>query len=135
MKINDCTLNRVRRDYAHLIITAKILGEINEVEVFLVDWKNYPIRIAEDMEFGLADDACLVEHEEDKESLCTKPACLPDDVLLVDSLVDHLQEEWSQEVKCDGQNDPDFGKVQSVKSKGMTSKTDQWLGQGPCMGV
>lgn len=126
MKINDCTLNRVRRDYAYLIIAAKILGEINEVEVFLVDWKNYPIRIAEDMEFGLADDACLVEHEEDKESLCTKPACLQEDVLLVD----HLQEEWSQEVKRDGQNDPDFGKVQSVKSKGMTSKTDQCLQDG-----
>jgi hypothetical protein len=45
------------------------LGEINEVEVFLVDWKNYPIRIAEDLKFGLADDACLVEYEEDKESV------------------------------------------------------------------
>lgn len=59
----------MRLDYAHLTITTKILGEINEVEVFLVDWKNYPIRIVEDLESGLADDVCLVEHEEDKESV------------------------------------------------------------------
>jgi len=33
-------------------------------------------------------------------------------------------------VKCDGQKDPDFCKVQSVKSKGMASKTDQCLQDG-----
>jgi uncharacterized protein YihD (DUF1040 family) len=58
-------------------------------------------------------------------NLCSKPACLPDDVPLVDSLVNHLQEEWSQEVTV--RRIQILVKVRSVQSQGMTSKTDQCL--------
>jgi len=59
----------------------------------------FSIRLVEDLEFGLAEDACLVEYEADNASHCSEPGCMQDDVPLVDTLVDQLQAEWSKESK------------------------------------
>jgi len=56
----------------------------------------FSIRLVEDLEFSLAEDACLVEYKADNASHCSEPVCMQDDVPLVDTLVDQLQAEWSK---------------------------------------
>lgn len=68
---------------------------MNEVEDFLVDGKKYSIRFVEDLEFGFADDACLVEYEEGNESQGSELGCELEDVSLVENLVNQLHVEWS----------------------------------------
>lgn len=47
-------------DYARLLISTSIVKELNLVENLCIDGRIYPIRLIEDLEFGLAEDACLV---------------------------------------------------------------------------
>lgn len=55
----------------------------------------------EDLEFGIEDDTCLVEYEEEKESLYSGPDVLQDDAPLVDTFVKQLYEDWSLEAGKD----------------------------------
>lgn len=96
MKVDDCSVDKVRLNYARLLITTPVLGEMNEVEEFLIDGIKFSIRLVEDLVFGIAEDACLVEYEAENESHSSEPACVQDDVLLVDTLVNHLHAEWSK---------------------------------------
>lgn len=77
-------MNKVRLDYAR--------GAVD----FYIDSSKFTVRLVEDLEFGLAEDACLVEYEADNISHCSEPAGLDVNEPLVDTLVDQLQEEWSK---------------------------------------
>jgi hypothetical protein len=96
LKVDECSVNKVRLDYARLVITTSSFKEINVVEDFYIDGTKFSIRLVEDLEFGLAEDACLVEYEADNVSNCSEPAGMNDNEPLVDTLVDQLQEEWSK---------------------------------------
>jgi len=48
------------------------------------------IRICVDLEFGLAEDACLVEYEAENVSNCSEPTGMHDSKPLVNTLVDQL---------------------------------------------
>jgi hypothetical protein len=94
--VDECTVNKVRLDYARLFLTTSQFSEINGVQKLYVDGVPFSVRLVEDLEFGLAEDACLVEYEADNASHCSEPVCMQDDVPLVDTLVDQLQAEWSK---------------------------------------
>jgi len=104
LKVDECSVNKVRLDYARLFITTSSVKEINGVEDFYIDGTKFSIRLVEDLEFGLAEDACLVEYETDNVSNCSEPAGMNDNEPLVDILVDQLQEEWSKGSKHVSEN-------------------------------
>jgi len=80
MQVDDCTINKVRIDYARILISTSCWDDINVIEEILV----------EDLDFGLAEDACLVEEEVDRESVYSEPHCLQDDAQVVETLVQPL---------------------------------------------
>jgi hypothetical protein len=45
LKVDDCTIAKVRLDYARLLVTTKMMGEISVVEEFWVDEKNNMISV------------------------------------------------------------------------------------------
>ena len=55
------TLHKEMFDCARLLITTKIVKELNILEDIWVDGQKYLIQIVEDLEFGLVEDACMVE--------------------------------------------------------------------------
>lgn len=67
LKIDDDTTNRLMFDYAQLLIKTVSLSEINGVQEIMVDGRTYEIRMVEDLESSIADDACFVEYEDDRE--------------------------------------------------------------------
>jgi len=70
LKIDDQTLNKNRMDYARFMISTSIVKEFNLVENICIDGRMYHIRLIGDLEFGLVEDACLVEYEDDHQSIC-----------------------------------------------------------------
>lgn len=82
------------------MITIVGLCEINVVEPCWVDGKKFDIRIV-DLEFGIAEDICLVEYEEENNSDCFEPNCMHEEALLVDSIVNLLKEDWVEVKKSD----------------------------------
>lgn len=58
LKIDECTINKLRLDHVRILITTKLVGEINEVKEIWIDGKKYPIRFVGDLELGLVGDAC-----------------------------------------------------------------------------
>jgi len=93
LKVDECTVNKVRLEYARLFITTSSFNELNGVDDFYIDGSKFTIHLVEDLEFSLAEDACLVEYEADNVSHCSEPAGLDVNEPLVDTLVDQLQEE------------------------------------------
>jgi len=47
-------------NYARFFVTTNILQELNVVEEFWIDGKKFSICIVENLEFDIANDACLV---------------------------------------------------------------------------
>ena len=62
-------------------------------EEVCIDGRMIPIRIIEDVEFGFAEDACLVECEDDNNSQCSIPEGLQEEDPVVDALVQHLKDD------------------------------------------
>lgn len=81
LKIDDDTVNKDRMAYACFLIATSELKELNYVPHFVIDGRVYPIRFIEDLDFGLADDACLAEVEDDNRSQCSVPGCVAQDEL------------------------------------------------------
>jgi hypothetical protein len=84
MQVDDCTINKLKMDY-RILISMSCLEDINVIEEILVD----------DLDFGLAEDACLVEEEVDKESVYSETHYLQDDVQVVETLVQQIHDNWS----------------------------------------
>lgn len=83
LKIDDCTTNKDRLDYARLLISTHSLKEINVIEKVWIDSRMFPIRIIEDLEFGLAEDEC----KDDNNSQCSVPEGFQEEDPIVDALV------------------------------------------------
>jgi hypothetical protein len=101
LKIDDCTTNKDRLDYARFLISTPSLKEINVIEEVWIDGRMFPIRIIEDVEFGFAEDACLVEYEDDNDSQCSVPEGFQEDEPIVDALVQQLKDDWEAKTKED----------------------------------
>ncbi|GAU27365.1 hypothetical protein TSUD_55180 [Trifolium subterraneum] len=71
LQVDDCTLKKERMDYARLLIATTVLKEINGMVLVVIDNKDFCIRIIEDIEFGYATDACLVEYADDNNFECS----------------------------------------------------------------
>ena len=102
LKIEDATVNKDRLDFARFLIATPELKELNFVVNFLIEGREYPIRVIEDLEFGFAVDACLAEYEDDIRSRCSGPVGLQEEEPLVDAIVQHMHDDWvrkSNEVK------------------------------------
>jgi hypothetical protein len=54
-------------DHARLLVTTTILKKVNILKEFCINGLKFHIRIIEDLEFGLTDDACLLEYENDNQ--------------------------------------------------------------------
>lgn len=76
-------------------MTTKLVGEINDLDDFWIDGKKYAIHFVENLEFDLANNACLIEYEEDNESHDTDIGCEFDDALVIDKIVNQLHADWS----------------------------------------
>lgn len=50
----------------------------------------YSIHIIEDLEFGLAENACMIEYEDDHKLMHSKLLCVNDDEALMQTLVNQL---------------------------------------------
>ena len=94
LKIDDFTINKDRMDYARLLVATPLLKEINVIEEVWIDGKKFPIRIIEDIKFGFAKDACLVECEDDNNSQCSIPEGFKEDEPIVDALVQQIHDDW-----------------------------------------
>ena len=64
-------MNKVRLDYARLFLTTSQFSEINGVQKLYVDGVPFSVQLVEDLEFGLPENACLVEYEADNASHCS----------------------------------------------------------------
>jgi hypothetical protein len=84
-------------DFARLLITTKILKKLNVLEDIWVIGHKYTIQIIEDLEFGLVEDACTVEYEDDHQLMHCKLLCVNDDEPLVETLVSQLNQDWVKE--------------------------------------
>jgi len=95
LKIDECTINKVRLDYARFLISTHSLKEIKVTEEVWIDGRMFSIRIIEDVEFGFAEDACLVDGEDDNNSQCSAPEGFQEDDPLVEALVQQLKHDWA----------------------------------------
>jgi len=93
LQIDDCTINKYRMDYARFLIATPMLKEINVTEDVWIDGRSSPISIIEDVEFGFAEDACLVEYENDNNSQCSISEGFKEDEPLVDALVKQIHDD------------------------------------------
>lgn len=93
LKIDDCTTNKDRLDYARLLISTPSLKEINVIEKVWIDGRMFPIRIIEDFEFGFAED--------DNNSQCSVSEGFQEEDPIVDTLVQQLQDDWVTKAKED----------------------------------
>jgi len=59
----------------------------------------FEIRIVEDLEFGIAEDACLVEYEANNNSYCFEPNYMHEEAPLVNLMVNQLKDDWIEEKK------------------------------------
>nr|ABN08666.1 RNA-binding region RNP-1 (RNA recognition motif) [Medicago truncatula] len=121
LKIDDVTVNKDRMDYARFLIATPDLKELNYVAQFVIDGRLYPIRFIEDLEFGLAEDACLAEFEDDNNSQCSVPECMPQDEPLIDALVHHIQEDFVKNSKVIN------GAAESADFPSSQGKTEQFV--------
>lgn len=76
------------------MVSNSCLSKISDVVDIVVDVKKINIPMVEDLEFGIADDGCLVEYEEDRTSVNTDPVSFQEDGPIIESLVQELQDEW-----------------------------------------
>jgi len=96
LKIDDQALNKNGMDYARLLISTSILKEVNSFESICIDGRIYPICLIEDFEFGLADDACLVEYEDDHKFSFSEPDYVQNDEPAVDTLLNQLKDDFKE---------------------------------------
>ncbi|GAU10944.1 hypothetical protein TSUD_112380 [Trifolium subterraneum] len=94
LKIDDCTYNKEQMDYARILVATTSLQEINTSISVVIDNINTHIRVVEDLEFGFAVDACLVENDEDNRSQFSGHFGSPVEDKLVDTLVQQLHGAW-----------------------------------------
>ncbi|GAU41532.1 hypothetical protein TSUD_140630 [Trifolium subterraneum] len=101
LKIEESTVNRERMDFASILIATSSVKEINVTIKVLIDNVMTDIHIIEDVGFGLASDACLLEIEEDNNSQFSSHTGMPEAAPLVDDFVQKLHDDWVNNVVVD----------------------------------
>jgi hypothetical protein len=81
-------------DYARILVATTSLQEINTSISVLIDNIITYIRVVEDLEFGLAVDACMVECDEDNRSQFSAHTGIPEENELVDTFVQQVHDDW-----------------------------------------
>jgi len=66
LKIDPCTTNLERLDFARILVSTECLDTINAVENILIDDKHHIIKFVEEIETGVARDVCFEEVEGEK---------------------------------------------------------------------
>jgi hypothetical protein len=94
LKIDDCTYNKEQMDYARILVATTSLQEINTSISVVIDNIHTHIRVVEDLEFGFAVDACLVENDKDNRSQFSGHSGSPEEDEMVDTLVQQLHGAW-----------------------------------------
>ena len=95
LKINPCTTNLERLDFARILVSTKCLDTINAVENILIDDKHHIIKIVEEVETGFARDVCFEEVPSDSAfEFSEHRDDLNFDEPIVDVLVQDLKEVW-----------------------------------------
>ncbi|AES70132.1 DUF4283 domain protein [Medicago truncatula] len=95
LKIDPCTTNLERLDFARILVSTECLDTINAVENILIDDKHYSIKIVEEIAAGFARDVCFEEEASDSASEFSEHFDeLNIDEPIVDVLVQDLKEVW-----------------------------------------
>ncbi|GAU18424.1 hypothetical protein TSUD_203130 [Trifolium subterraneum] len=94
LKIDECTSNKSRMDYARFKIATPSLKEINVTFQVLIDNRLTSIRLIEDIDFKFASDACLVTCNSDNNSVCSAHTRFQDEEPLVDAFVQQIHDDW-----------------------------------------
>ncbi|GAU22961.1 hypothetical protein TSUD_247050 [Trifolium subterraneum] len=90
MRADNCTVEKVRLDYARILIATSALEAVNSAEKLLIDGELIEVKIIEEWGLALGDDACLFDNELDSETnysdneaaLCDREASNNIDILV-----------------------------------------------------
>jgi len=93
LKIDPCTTNLERLDFARILVSTECLDTINVVENIFIDDKHFSIKIVEEIEAVFARDVCFEEEVSDSASEFSEHLDeLNIDESIVDALVQDLKE-------------------------------------------
>ncbi|PNX98197.1 putative sulfate transporter [Trifolium pratense] len=90
LRLDSCSKDKVRMDFARVLIATPDLDTIKRIETVLVDGVQVEVKIVEEWGYDLGEDACLLEeesesdsqHSENGEGLADPEACDNFDVLV-----------------------------------------------------
>lgn len=100
LKLDDSTLEKIRFDYARVLISTPSVDLVISDAKVMIDGAIYELKIVEEGGFSLGEDACLSEDEEVKEEEDMEDERNIGDLHVdgeVDNLMKHLSEEWQKE--------------------------------------
>jgi len=102
LKIDPCTSNLERLDFARFLVSTELFDAINMVDNILIDEKCYNIKIVEEIESSSARDVCFDEEPADSASEFSEQIGDLDGVEpIVDALVQDLKDVWELPAKKD----------------------------------
>jgi len=99
LRSDEMTLDRGRLDYACVLIATPLLEVASCVDKFLIDGQLVEVKIVEEWDFNLGEDACLFEEEEDQQSQSERVEVHgdPEAGENVDAFVEHFVKEIAEE--------------------------------------
>jgi hypothetical protein len=97
LKIEDCSANKERLDFARLLIATNAIQKVDVTIKVLIDNSVSCIRLIEDVGFGFAKNACLVECGEDVDNVSqfSVHTGMQDDDPLIEEFVQDFHEDWN----------------------------------------
>jgi len=102
LKIDPCTSNLERLDFARFLVSTELFDAINMVDNILIDEKCYNIKIVEEIESSSARDVCFDEEPADSASEFSEQiGDLDGAEPIVDALVQDLKDVWELPAKKD----------------------------------
>ncbi|GAU46155.1 hypothetical protein TSUD_401590 [Trifolium subterraneum] len=94
LKVDECTLNKDRMDFARILIATPSLQDLNFTISVQIEDKVVCLHIVEEQGSVLAEDACLFECAEDIDSQFSVRTGVQEDEPIVDAFVDQLHADW-----------------------------------------
>ena len=91
LKVDSCTSNIERLQFARILITTNSFETINVMEELLVDDKTCKIKIVEELEYGLPRDACIEDEGTDGDSVYSELNCEHNNEPIIYTLVQELK--------------------------------------------
>jgi len=100
LKVDDCTLEKERFNYARVLLSIALLEVINVDATLMVDDVLFNFKIIEEWGFKLGEDACLFDEDDVRDGRNSGSAEVIEDGIVredVKAFVNHLFEEWAKE--------------------------------------